>query len=93
MRGEVLRHTRSGVHTIVPLDVYDRRCQIARLGGANGRWSELVVDLAISLASKASAVIDQRQWADYVDDLAEHVEPAVCASPPVDVGYGATRMR
>lgn len=69
-----LRRSESGVRSVVPWLLVQQRRGIARLGLEEGRWSTMIVDMALALAPKASAAIDANLWVEWLDELSVDVE-------------------
>lgn len=70
----VPRRHESGIRMIVPDEIADQRIGIARLGGAEGRWPETIVEMACGLASKTPPTVGPNEWVRLLDESAAEFE-------------------
>lgn len=89
-----MHRTQSGVRVIVALQVCEQRAEIARWGAATGRWSEVIAEVAASMADQMPADLDARAWVAFVDDLAAAFDTRRASGSRLRVvGHGATKVR
>lgn len=72
-----LRRSESGVRAVLPWLQVQQRRGIARLGLEEGRWSPMIVDMALALAPKASSAIDANLWVELLDELSAEIERGI----------------